>query len=248
MKKRDKRGQATYIAVLLLILCLILIIGAIIVINYPNLFGKNVQPGSTLSPKAPTSKECIKVLVPYTERETYFEKVPVYVYDYNYYNTYSRYDNSRYDNLNYKVWVDQDKEVNDDEVTEIITIKVKNTDNDNGYFRVIVYFYPENKDRVKKQETEFIREDETETFEFEYEHDEDIDVHWTYDITSESEYSYRYSGNDLYGNDYYLDGNYMVYDYERCFHGYCKPQQILTYQEVPRIRTVIKYNEVLECN
>ena len=247
MVKRESSPRNA-ITLLSLALLLILLLFVFIIYNYyDQIFYSNksgVKSSSQYSKSyKDNSQNCVNLLVPYTERETYFEKVPAY----NFLNTGYRYDA---DNLNYKVWVDQESiSLSNDDISEVITIKVENRANDDSYFDVSVIFSPENDDKVTKHKTKFIREDDSEKFEFEYRHDEDQTVRWTYDIDSESEFDYRYS-SDLspypYSHMYYR--NDYVYDYDNCFHGYCKPTQIVSYREVPRVRMVTKYKTVTQCN
>ncbi len=137
MEKRT--GSLTYILVVLsIVLVIIFLILVYLFYNYSDqiLNKRAYQDNNGISSYSYDSRDCKTLLVPYTERETYYEKVPIY----NMY--FDGYDYGR-DDLFYKVWVDQENfESERNELTEIVTIKIENRDNDDGYFDVTVVFSP----------------------------------------------------------------------------------------------------------
>ena len=164
MDKRERpvRNAITLLSIALLIILFLFIL--IFYVYYDQIFYSKTSPSKQNSYSTRSyndkSQNCVNLLVPYTERETYMEKVPAYsLFNAGHYNN---------DNLNYKVIVNQESmPENSRYITELITIKIENRDNDDGYFDISVVFSPENENKITKHKSKFIREDESEKFEFE---------------------------------------------------------------------------------
>ncbi len=181
-----KRGQAG-IQVALIVICLILVLVLILVLAVPgNLTGRTTSRDSR-------DRDCEFVRVPYTARETY--------YDYNY-----------GDRLDYRVEYHA-YEVNyrtSGAYRDRFVVRIRNTDDRDGYFTVRFYFYDDDGDRTTRTVRKHLDDGEAKTFSYpNYDYDRS---NWDFRVYPERTYNSHYY--DSYPRTRYVTKYRWV---ERCF-------------------------------
>ena len=161
-----KRGQAVIEIFLALILIVLLGILIILVLN-PTFTGKSTSKNIQVevsSTQSNLQRYCEYVKVPYQTEEIYYSS----------------------DNLRFDSW--KKHETYDGVLgnEDRYTVYVKNLDDEDGYFKVIFYFYDNNGDEnniiVKKR----IESRETEKFVYLDKYRYDDSKYWTYEVVSET--------------------------------------------------------------
>lgn len=84
MNKRGQTNSAYNTAIILLIIALVILL--VVIVYFTFLLtdsGKTTSPKSTS--KISSSKTCTTTIIPYKEREIYFEKIPIYSQRYSFF-------------------------------------------------------------------------------------------------------------------------------------------------------------------